>query len=384
MGQAIAITGLGCLTAAGPGVGVLRRCLDRGERHLAISPQERLPLSATLPCAAVTTPLPPLPSRTAGLALVAAREALRESGIDPAACAVITGSCTAGLPESEVAFAADRAAAAPAYRRQQSHRLTHMVARILGCEGPRSSHSVACASSACALAEAAEWVRQGLAPAVLVVGADALTRVTLDGFHALRLVDPAGSRPLTQERAGLTLGEGAAAIVLEDPEHARRRGATVLASLLGWGLRADAYHATAPDPTGAHLGACIEDCLTDAGVASAAIGYVSAHGTGTQDNDGNEAATLARRLGAVPTASLKGSLGHTLGAAALIEALACVEAIRAQRQWGSVGASNGTPITGIDVVTTTRDARVDAVLSTTLAFGGANAALCFGQPQRVA
>lgn len=387
MPAAVAITGIACIGAPGRGLAAQRAALAAGTSGLRTCDDTGLPLAATLPVARVTVPLPPGTGRTARLALAVGHDALAHAGLAPEArgdCGVVIGSCTVGLPESEAAFLTDQRAAAPAYRHQQSHRLTHAVAHGLRCGGERSTHSVACASAAYAIAEAAEWIRAGLAPCVLVIGADALTRVTMAGFHALMLVDPAGTRPLTRERHGMSLGEGAAALVLEDAAHARARGAMPLASLLGWGMRADGYHATAPDPSGAHLDRCITDCLRDADLAAEAVDYVSAHGTGTVDNDGNEVAVLARRFGAVPTASCKRIYGHTLGASAAIEAVASCLALSDGRRWPSAGAELGTPLTDVAVVRTCEHARVRAVLSTTLAFGGANAALCFGPGERSA
>ncbi|MBA3709371.1 MAG: beta-ketoacyl-[acyl-carrier-protein] synthase family protein, partial [Planctomycetes bacterium] len=264
----------------------------------------------------------------------------------------------------------------------QAHRTTQILARFTRCQGPQSTHTVACASSAAAIVEAVELVRSGLCPAVLVVGADALTRVTMAGFTSLQLIDPAGCRPLIHERQGMSLGEGAAALVIEDPEHARRRGARVIASILGWGMRADGYHITSPDPSGEQLSRTLADALADGGIAAAEVGYVSAHGTGTRDNDGCETLALSRMFGAVPTASWKRTYGHTMGACAAIEAVGSCLVLEQQAHLPSSGASDGTPLNGVEVVRERRSARVDVVCSTTLAFGGVNAALLFGKSDR--
>jgi 3-oxoacyl-(acyl-carrier-protein) synthase len=243
---------------------------------------------------------------------------------------------------------------------------------------------VACASAACALVEAVELVRSGACPLAVAVGADALTRVTMAGFTSLMLVDPAGCRPLTLGRAGMSLGEGAAALVIEHPDHARRRGAPILACLAGWGLSADAYHITSPDPGGEHLTRAIDDCLADAGAAPAAVGYVNAHGTGTRDNDLCETRVLASRFGAVPTASAKRTYGHTMGACAAIEAVACCLALADGRLWPSAGAAAGEVMDGVEVLTAARAAAPELALSTTLAFGGVNACLAFARADRCA
>jgi 3-oxoacyl-[acyl-carrier-protein] synthase II len=198
------------------------------------------------------------------------------------------------------------------------------------------------------------------------------------------LVDPQGCRPLTAERGGMSLGEGAAALLIEHPDHARRRGARPLASLLGWGEHPDAYHLTAPEPGGIQLERAITDALADAGITRTAVGYVNAHGTGTRDNDQVETSTLARLFGAVPTASAKRTYGHTMGAAAAIEAVACCLAITEQQLWASAGSADGTPMSGVEVMRQTRAGALDVVLSTTLAFGGVNACLAFGKTDRCA
>jgi 3-oxoacyl-(acyl-carrier-protein) synthase len=382
----LAITGLGCIAAPGAGLDAQLRALEAGASGLATRDDPALPLAARLPIGRVTAPLPRLPSRTAALALAAARQALDQAGLDRGRrgeVAVVVGTCTGGMPESEAAFLAQGPAAiSPCYRRQPPHVVTRAVARRLGLGGAQGTHALACASAAAAIIEAAELVRSGACPAALAIGADALTRVTMAGFTSLQLTDPDGCRPLIAERGGMSLGEGAAALLLEHPDHARRRGATAHASLLGWGLSADAYHLTSPDPDGAHLRRAIGDCLADAGLDAAEVGYVNAHGTGTRDNDQCETAALAALFGAVPCASSKRSYGHTMGAAAAIEAVACCLALARQRLWASAGAAGGTPLGGVEVVAATRPAHLAAACSTTLAFGGINACLAFGGADR--
>ncbi len=382
----LAITGLGCIGAPGAGVAAQLAALRVGRCGLKPLIAAHLPLAARLPVGRVEARLPPLPSRTAALALAAAREALDQSGLGPQQrgdVALVVGSSTGGMPESERAYLERSAATAwPEYRRQQTHRLTWMVADALGLGGPRGTHSVACASAACAIVEAMELVRSGAVPAALAVGADALTRLTMAGFSSLQLVDPAGCRPLIAERGGMSLGEGAAALLIEDPAHARRRGARPLATLAGWGLRADAYHATTPDPSATQLEATIRDSLADAGIDAREVGYVSAHGTGTRDNDTCETRALAAVFGHVPTASCKRTYGHTMGASAAIEAMAATLALMRQELFASGGSELGTPMTDVDVLRAPRPARLTAVCSTTLAFGGMNASLIFAGAER--
>lgn len=387
-GQVLAITGLGCVGAPGSGLDAQRTALANGACGLRPQPSSRVPIARTVPVGAVDVRLPPLPSRTQALALGAAQQAMNQAGLpeaDRGEVAVVVGTCTGGMPESEEEFLAHGDQhVSPIYRRQHPHRTTQMLARLLRCHGPQGTHALACASAAAAIIEAMELVRSGACPAALAVGADALTRVTTAGFTSLMLVDPQGCRPLTAERGGMSLGEGAAALLIEHPDFARRRGARPLASLLGWGEHPDAHHLTAPEPGGVQLERAIVDALADAGIARTTVGYVNAHGTGTRDNDQVESTTLARLFGTIPTASAKRTYGHTMGAAAAVEAVACCLALIDQRLWASAGAADGTPLPGIDVVRTTRSGALDVVLSTTLAFGGVNACLAFGKADRCA
>ncbi len=387
-GMPLAITGMGCVSAAGRGLAAQRHALEAGLCGLKNVPLASQPIARSVPVGMVAAALPTLPSRTQALALCAAREAFQQAGLTPAqasAFGVVVGSCTGGMPESEAFFLNhSQTDVSPIYRRQHPHRTTQMLAHLLGVHGPQSTHALACASAAAAIIEAMELVRSGACPGAIAVGSDALTRVTLAGFTSLMLVDPKGCRPLTNERAGMSLGEGAAALIIEDPAHARRRGATPLASVLGWGQYADAFHLTSPEPSGNQLERAIHDCLADGNITHAEVGYVNAHGTGTRDNDQVESLVLSRLFGAIPTASTKRNFGHTMGAAAAVEAVACCLALIDQKIWASAGANEGTPVSGIEVLRQTRAATPNVVLSTTLAFGGVNACLAFGRGERCA
>ncbi len=387
-GKPLAITGMGCVGAPGSGLAAQIPALKNGASGLQINPNASQPLAQKVPVGAVRSPLPHLPSRTQALALCAAKEAFQQAGITKntaASFGVVVGSCTGGMPESEAYYLnTSQTEVSPIYRRQHPHRSTQMLARLLGVHGPQGTHALACASAAAAIIEAMELVRSGICPGAIAVGSDALTRVTLAGFTSLMLVDPHGCRPLTLERAGMSLGEGAAALVIEDPDHARKRGATIQASLLGWGQYADAFHLTSPEPEGYQLERAVRDAINDSGISFTDVNYINAHGTGTKDNDNVESKVLNRLFGQIPTASTKRNYGHTMGAAAAIEAVASCLALQHDTMWASCGAETGTPISEIEVLTKTRDKKIDVVLSTTLAFGGINACLAFGKGERCA
>lgn len=372
--MSIVITGLGAVCAHGAGVAAFEDAAWAGRCGLATADDRDLPLAARLPVGRVTVPLPRLGGRTTALALLAAQEALGDARLPDAA--VLVGTTTGGMRASEAAYLADPASPASAYASQPAHATARLLAARLGLHGPQATHSEACAAAACALGEALDWLRLGLCETALVVGSDALTRLTTAGFASLQVVDPAGCRPFTAERAGMNLGEGAAALLLETEAHAEARGARPLARLTGWGLAADAHHATAPHPEGTHLEAALRVALAAAGRSG--VDWVHAHGTGTRDNDAVESTTLDRVLGAVPFSSTKRVTGHTMGAAALFGAVAACRAIARQAVPVSAGTELGTPLGA--AVRASRSARVDAAAVTCLAFGGVNATVIVERP----
>lgn len=203
------ITGLGSVCAHGAGIPAFHHALASGSSGLSTFSDAALPLASRLPVGRVTVPLPPY-ARTTALALCAAREALGGARLREAA--LLVGTTTGGMLASEAAYLANPHGPQTAYAAQPAHSITELLARRLGFAGPLSTHAEACAAGACALAEAAEWLRQGLCGAALVVGSDSLTRLTMAGFNALQVADPAGCRPFTIERSGMSLGEGAAAL----------------------------------------------------------------------------------------------------------------------------------------------------------------------------
>jgi 3-oxoacyl-[acyl-carrier-protein] synthase II len=378
MSVSLVITGLGSISSAGATAGALESTLLAGRSCLAVRADPRFPLAAQLPVGLVSVALPAGP-RAVGLAEVAAREALAVSGAAPGRLGLAVGSCTGGLHGSEESYlGAGPEPVSEAYRDQPVGRIMAALRRRLRIRGPVTAHAEACASAAGALIEAISWIRTGLVPGALIIGTDPLTRLTMAGFHALQIVDPVGCRPFSEERAGMSLGEGAVALVLEEEGCALRRGAKPLARLLGWGMAGDAHHATAPDPSGRWLDAAIGQSLQDAAMAASDIGFISAHGTGTRDNDVSEAHALATRFGHVPVSSNKRALGHTMGASALFGVAGAVVALRHQTLL-PIADWSGTPFAHVDVVTHARAGRFAAALTTCLAFGGVNTAFVVGR-----
>jgi 3-oxoacyl-[acyl-carrier-protein] synthase II len=240
--------------------------------------------------------------------------------------------------------------------------------------------STACASGATSLGIGADLLAAGRADVVVAGGADVLCRFVLRGFNVLRSLTREAVRPFDRRRSGLLLGEGAGIVILERAASVTARGHAPLGWLLGHASTADGVHVTAPDPEGRGLSAAVHGALRQADLGPEAIDFVSTHGTGTVANDRVEAEVLARALGPrapeVPVNSIKAHLGHTMGAAATLEAIMCLLAARHGQIPPTLNHEEPDPSCGLDVVRgEARAGRVRVTLSTSLGFGGCNAAL---------
>jgi 3-oxoacyl-[acyl-carrier-protein] synthase II len=233
-------------------------------------------------------------------------------------------------------------------------------------------------------------IQYGDADAVVVGGAEAtLTAFGFACFNALQALSPSGiSRPFDRRRDGFVMGEGAGMLVIEDAEAAQERGATILAEVAGYGSTADAHHLTAPDPSGLPASRAIELALRDAGVTPDDVAYVNAHGTSTQLNDAAETVALKRALGEerahqVPISSTKSSIGHLLGAAGAVEAVATVLTLTTGVIAPTLGYEEPDPDLDLDYVPgEARPLRAanggpPIALSNSFAFGGHNVSLVF-------
>jgi 3-oxoacyl-[acyl-carrier-protein] synthase II len=223
-------------------------------------------------------------------------------------------------------------------------------------------------------------VRDGRCDVVLAGGVDALQDFVISGFAALKALDPEPCRPFDRTRKGLNLGEAACFLVVESEAHARARGARIRAFLDGYGIAADAVHMTGPDREGRGAARAMQAALADAGARPDEISYVSAHGTATVFNDLMESKALALALGphaaTTPVNSIKSALGHTLGAAGALEALACVRTLETGLVTPTPGLHELDPEILLDVVRDrAREIRPSLALSTSSGFGGTNAAL---------
>ncbi len=254
------------------------------------------------------------------------------------------------------------------------------LAHRLKTRGPALTVVNACSSGTDAVGVALTWLKAGLCDMVIAGGADELNHIPYAGFSSLGILNPGLCAPFDRERRGLNLGEGAGVMVIEPRAAAVRRGEKPDLFLAGYGLSSDAYHLTAPSPDGVGLRAAISAALAEAGVGPGDISFVNAHGTGTHDNDLVEGKVLAELFGpAVKVVSTKGYTGHTLGAAGGIEAVFTAAGLRD----GWIPASAGFSLRDeeIPLAPVCRNTRINGsfALSTSLAFGGNNAALVIGR-----
>ena len=400
MGATIAITGVGQVSALGAGMAALRagvvagRCgigpltLFAHKGRSSVAAQVDVPVDASL---GDTRRL----SRSDRLALAAADEACRAAGLDRDARAeagLAVGTTTGGMRETEEAYrrwraGEDRAPRPSGFVGMPLSVVGAAVAQRLGVLGPRVTVSTACSSGALAIVAAADMVRRGEATVALAVGADALCRLTYAGFDALQALDPEPCRPFDVARRGLSLGEGAAAFVLETLDHARARGARAHALLLGAGTSADAHHVTAPHPESVGAIAAMRAALAAAALPADAIDYVNAHGTGTPHNDDAEIGALRAvfdgRLARVPVSSSKSQIGHCLGAAGALEAAITVTALADGIVPATVTLKTPDPAwADLDLVPTAgRRATLGIALSSSYGFGGHNVTLVLARPE---
>jgi 3-oxoacyl-[acyl-carrier-protein] synthase II len=219
---------------------------------------------------------------------------------------------------------------------------------------------------------------------MLTGGSDVLARLTYGGFNSLRSVDPEPCRPFDRERRGLSIGEAAGILVFEEWERAKRRGAPILAEFLGYGVTSDAYHMTAPDPSGAAGGRTVKSALAAAGVNPEDVDYVNAHGTATPQNDSAETAALKAGLGErasrIPISSIKSMIGHCLCASGAIEAVATVMTTLEGRVPPTIHYENPDPACDLDCVPNdARDVPVDVAISDSFAFGGNSSVVVFAR-----
>jgi 3-oxoacyl-[acyl-carrier-protein] synthase II len=261
------------------------------------------------------------------------------------------------------------------------------VAEVFALDGPNFSCQTACAASSQAVGEALEQIRYGDADVILSGGSHSMIHpLGITGFNRLTALSQrndsprTASRPFDLTRDGFVIGEGAGLVVLEELQHAKRRGATIYAEVTGYGTTADAFRMTDPHPEGRGAIRCIADALSDAGLRPTDIGYVNAHGTSTQANDATETAAIKAVFGEhaykVPVSSSKSMLGHLIAAAGVVELIISVMAMRKGVLPPTINYQTPDPECDLDYIpNTARERRVGHVLSNSFGFGGQNVSL---------
>lgn len=390
----VLVTGLGVVSPYGRGRHAFWRGLASGE--CAIRPLTlfetagfRSRVGAEVPSGTELPGVSRRRSRADRLALAAVDEAVADAGLSRAElepAAVVVGGIGGGMLEAEAWYwrrvreGVDDPRLRAALRSVLPFAHADLIARRYGATGPKETLVLACSSGGAALGRAAELVAAGAAPVALAGGVDAITRICFMGFNALKLLDPEPCRPFARERRGMSLGEGAGFVVLEDGAHARARGARAYAELVGYGLTTDAWHMTAPHPDGEGGVRAMVEALERAGVPAGAVGYVNAHGTGTPQNDRVEAVALRKLFDpdAVLVSANKSLVGHAMAAAGAIEGIATVLTLVHGLIPPTAHLDDPDPEVPFDCVpNVARRAAVEYALSNSFGFGGQNLSLLF-------
>ncbi len=328
--------------------------------------------------------------RTLSLALISVDEALRDAGLENdlsglrvGVCLGTTVACQLNDLEFYQSYRDTGSASMIPVDRYLKGNLAEFISRKFKARGPVLTVVNACSSGTDAIGVALSWLKNGLCDIAIAGGADELNRIPLCGFGSLGIVSGELCAPFDRDRKGLNLGEGAGVLVIETKESAARRGRSSDLYLSGYGSASDSYHLTAPRPDGAGLERAILKALSDSGIKPGDIGFVNAHGTATQDNDLVEGSTLGRIFGTeLKMLSTKGYTGHTLGAAGGLEAVFSAAALREEWIPASAGFNNKDENIPLIPVTERSDIRGGYALSTSLAFGGNNAALVIGRRRK--
>jgi 3-oxoacyl-[acyl-carrier-protein] synthase II len=397
----VVITGLGAVTPLGVGADALFERWAAGECGILdgagactdFEPSELLSVKEVRRL-----------DRFSQLALVAAGEAIADAGwegelpYDPfrAGCIVATGIGGIQTVEAQLDVQRERGAqrmsplGIPA---QMSNAGAAAISMKYGLKGQAFAVASACSSGAHAIGSALRMIQYGDADAVVVGGSEAtLTTFGFGSFNAMQALSQTGiSRPFDARRDGFVMGEGAAVLVLEEASAAEERGATVLGEVAGYASTSDAYHLTAPEPSGLAATRALQMAMADAGVGPDEIDYINAHGTSTQLNDAAETAAIKRALGEeraykVPVSSLKSATGHLLGAAGAAEAVATVKTLLTRVIPPTLGYEVPDPECDLDYVPgearplVMSNGHPPVALSNSFAFGGHNVALVFRGP----
>lgn len=317
-------------------------------------------------------------TRTSLLAIIAAKEALEDSELKVSErTGLISATTVGGMDKTELQISDD--AATDYITTHPCGDSTNKICKYLGITGYRTTVSTACSSGTNAIIHGIKLIQAGILDQVIVGGVDSLSKFTLNGFNSLMILDTDFCKPFDQDRKGLNLGEGAGFIVIESEESAQKRGKKAICKISGFANTNDAYHQTASSPEGEGAYNAMKDAIQMSGLNLDQIDYINVHGTGTNNNDLSEGTAMKRIFGDnVPKfSSTKAYTGHTLGAAAGIEAVFSVMSIQNGIIYPNLNFT--TPIEGINLVPQTEVElmNVEHVLSNSFGFGGNNSSIIF-------
>ena len=323
-------------------------------------------------------------SRASYLAIAAAQEALTNASLSPTHLPLSVSTTGGGMAFGEIflkkTLAHSQKSSLALAARYQPQQQTLDLQNYLNFSGPTCIVANACASGANAIGHAYHLIKSGQSEVVLTGGFEAMTELIFVGFDCLQAASQDCCRPFDQNRSGLILGEGAAFLVLESETSAKKRGAKILAELVGYGHTTDTHHLTQPSPQGQALVQAMQRACALAEIEPSQIRYINAHGTGTPLNDSAEAKSFKSFFGehSFYVSSTKAALGHTLGAAGAIEAALTIQALRTNQMPPQIHLQNPMPEMANHLVTTeTNLSNFNYAMSVNLGFGGSNAALLF-------
>jgi 3-oxoacyl-(acyl-carrier-protein) synthase len=383
----ILITGLGAISAAGNNIAETLDSFAQAQRNAGPVTL----FSTTTNCPVFEVKHIPQEyllegQRTLSLALIAVTQALVEarigdlSGYRVGVCLGTTVASQLNDLQFYTSYRQQSSVSMIAVDRYLKGNLAEFIARRVKARGPALTVVNACSSGTDAIGVALSWLKSDLCDIVIAGGADELNHVPYCGFGSLGIVNPGLCAPFDRDRKGLNLGEGAGVMVVEKKSSAEQRGITSNLFLGGYGSLSDAYHLTAPSPDGIGLKASLRTALDEAGVAPQDVSFVNAHGTGTFDNDQVEGTVLAEIFGAeLKMLSTKGYTGHTLGAAGGLEAVFTAAGLRAGWIPASAGFLHRDEAIPLAPVREKTYISGRYAVSTSLAFGGNNAALVIGR-----
>lgn len=330
--------------------------------------------------------------RCSGFAIAAARMAVEDAGLelsklDQERTDVVLGTTMGEVDviselESAWLHRGEDAVAISKLARYGTTLLPVHVARAMGARGLVQALPAACAAGNYAIGFAYDQIRRGRADVVITGASEILDKVQFAGFVRLGAIAPERCQPFDKNRKGLLIGEGAAILVLESEEHAERRGARRLAEIGGYGLSCDAHHITRPHPEGKGSIHAMREAIKKSGVRERDIDFVNAHGTGTPANDQVESLVMKEVFGdlRVPISSIKGMLGHCMGAASALEAVACVETLLSGVYPPTINYEDQDPECDVALVANVAQrGKADIVLNNSLAFGGYDAVVAFAR-----